>query len=148
MTEQAEKLITGGCLCGWIRFEAHGPIDFPHVCSCVHCKRRSGAPMQAWIDVPSEGFRWTGPGGEPTWYRPHPDSHPKAKRGHCAKCGSNLAAHDDGDGNPMGLTIMCLDNDSIVPTHHSSKDQAVDWLPLVPWDGAADRHDQHAAVTR
>ncbi|NUS73136.1 MAG: GFA family protein [Corynebacteriales bacterium] len=127
MTEQGPH--TGGCLCGNIRYEAVGPIDFPHVCSCEHCQRRSGAPVTAWVDVPIDGFRWLGPGGEPTWYYTFSDT----KRGFCAICGSSVSAQDEG-ADTMGLAMMSLDEHRhIVPQSQSFRNDAVSWLPHVPW---------------
>ncbi|MGY1982397.1 GFA family protein [Nocardia gipuzkoensis] len=39
--------VNGGCLCGNIRFSATGDPDFPHLCSCEHCQRLSGAPVMS-----------------------------------------------------------------------------------------------------
>lgn len=58
------QTLHGGCLCGNIRFSATGDPDFPHLCSCAHCQRLSGAPVMSWVSLPDNGFEWTGPGGE------------------------------------------------------------------------------------
>lgn len=142
MTQQPETPITGGCLCGKIRYAATGPIDFPHVCSCGHCQRLSGGPMQAWVDVPLEGFSWTGPGGEPIWY----NTFPTTKRGFCPTCGSSVSAYDDG-GEAMGLTMMSLDDHgTITPTSQSFKQDGVSWLPLIPWQQVHDEKPERAAA--
>ena len=117
----------GGCLCGNIRYRATGESDFPHVCWCVHCQKLSGSPVKSWVDFPVDGFTWTGPGGEPKWYR----TWPTTKRGFCPECGSSFAAIDD-DGTMMGVTIVSLDEPAgLIPTHQSFKENAVPWLALI-----------------
>ncbi len=55
-TIDAEAL-TGGCLCGRIRFFVVGGPDYPDVCSCPHCQQRAGGPMQSWVSFPLAGLR-------------------------------------------------------------------------------------------
>jgi hypothetical protein len=124
-------MMTGGCLCGNIQYVASGPPDFPHVCSCPHCQRLSGGPIMAWVDLPLDGFAWTGPGGEPSWYFTFPDS----RRGFCPNCGSNLCAQDSG-ADTICVTIVTLDDHTqLRPLSQSFKDNAVSWLPTVPVEG-------------
>jgi len=115
----------GGCLCGHIRYRAEGEMAFPHLCSCDHCQRLSGAAAMSWVDFAVDGFKWTGEGGEPTWHK----TWPTTSRGFCPECGSSVAGHDD-DGERMGVTIMSLDDSSdVIPIHQSSADNAVSWQP-------------------
>ncbi|MFG1648451.1 GFA family protein [Micromonospora sp. NPDC049275] len=122
---------TGGCLCKKIRFVVVGKPDYPHVCSCPHCQKRAGGPMQSWVGFPLAGLRWTGEGGEPTWFDTFKG---ETKRGFCPTCGSHVAAFDYGD-TTIGITISALDNQDdprLVPVNQSFRDDAVDWLPQVP----------------
>ena len=49
--------ITGGCLCGWIRYEATGdPYNITH-CHCLDCRRSSGAPFVTWATFKRNAFR-------------------------------------------------------------------------------------------
>jgi hypothetical protein len=121
---------TGGCLCGKIRFVVAGDADYPHVCSCPHCQKRAGGPMQSWVGFPLEGLRWTGDGGEPTWYDTFPD---ETKRGFCPTCGSHVAALDYGD-TTIGINVSALDHQddpALVPVNQSFRGDAVSWLPQV-----------------
>ena len=122
---------TGGCLCGKIRFVVTGEPDYPHVCSCTHCQKRAGGPMQSWVGFPLAGLRWTGEGGEPTWYDTFPS---ETKRGFCPTCGSHVAAFDYGD-TTIGINLSALDNQDdprLVPVNQSFRGDAVPWLPQVP----------------
>nr|WP_245902058.1 GFA family protein [Phreatobacter oligotrophus] len=81
----------GGCLCGNVRFEATGPADYPHTCSCRMCQRHSGALTACWVEFPRDAVKWTGPEGAPSTYR----SSDGSSRAFCSTCGSSLGAIDD-----------------------------------------------------
>lgn len=122
---------TGGCLCGNIRFTVTGAPDYPHVCSCEHCQKRAGGPMQSWVSFPMSGLAWTGEGGEPTWFDTFPEV---TTRGFCPVCGSHVAAIDYGDAM-IGINMTALDDQTgqdLLPVNQSFRDNAVTWLPQVP----------------
>ncbi|WP_208539348.1 GFA family protein [Algihabitans albus] len=85
------RVYAGGCLCGAIRFEAEGPVERPHTCSCKMCQRHAGALTAAWVEFPEAAVRWVGPGGAPSLYR----SSDASSRAFCPTCGSSLGAIDD-----------------------------------------------------
>ncbi|WP_369228497.1 GFA family protein (plasmid) [Streptomyces sp. R39] len=126
---EASQERTGGCYCGWIRFIAQGEPVYPHLCSCTHCQKFSGAPVMWWV-----GFAtviWTGEGGEPLWIWTFPD---EARRGCCPKCGTRVAAIDH-DVPEIGINVPALDDTTgadLVPVAQSFKDNAVPWLNTVP----------------
>ena len=41
--------ITGGCLCGSLRYAVAAAPTNPHFCTCRQCQRWSGAPVVAWV---------------------------------------------------------------------------------------------------
>ena len=77
----------GGCLCGAVRYIAHGPLRDVLVCHCVDCRRFHGGPGN-YTAVPKDrlelvverGLRW----------RRTPASDADAERGFCVECGSSL----------------------------------------------------------
>ena len=76
--------VTGGCLCGLIRFESkEAPIQ-GYYCHCTICQKAYGGLFSATVRVPGSGFKFTK--GEPKYYR----ATNFAKRGFCAKCGSPM----------------------------------------------------------
>jgi hypothetical protein len=85
------KTYLGGCLCGAIRFEAIGPAEKPHSCSCKMCQRHSGALTTCWVEFPKASVTWNGPLGIPAVYR----SSDYSNRAFCPKCGSSIGAIDD-----------------------------------------------------
>jgi Glutathione-dependent formaldehyde-activating enzyme len=61
------NVLTGGCLCGDIRYRiAAAPVDALY-CHCRMCRRAHGAPVVAWLAVPRAGFAVTA--GSPSSYR-------------------------------------------------------------------------------
>lgn len=120
-----EKTIyTGGCLCGAVRFEALGPANAPHQCSCKFCQRHTGALTASWAEFPRENVRWTGPDGVPMRYR----SSDASSRAFCAKCGSSLGAIDDDP--TIALLIGTFDDShapELKPQYHAFRDGKPSW---------------------
>ncbi|MBM3601987.1 MAG: GFA family protein [Alphaproteobacteria bacterium] len=104
--------LTGGCLCGSVRYRATTEPMNPHMCHCTMCQRASGAPMVGWISFPLDRFAFTS--GEPTYYR----SSPGIRRGFCVNCGSALVFHPDGRPR-IGITLASLDHpEAVSPKFH------------------------------
>ena len=114
----------GGCLCGWIRFEARGPSEKPHTCSCRSCQQHTGALTALWVEFPREQVIWTGEGGLPSIYR----SSEYSSRAFCARCGSSMGAVDD---EPVvALLVGTFDEPAMAelkPQHHSFEDCQPTW---------------------
>ena len=77
-------MIEGGCRCGAVRYKAEGEPAHHAVCHCRDCQMASGAPMVAWLAMPSEGFAITS--GEVASYTAPSGS----TRQFCAQCGTPL----------------------------------------------------------
>jgi hypothetical protein len=84
VVDMAAVRITGGCLCGDVRYEVTKAAIDSGYCHCKMCQRFSGAPIIAGATFPRDGVRFTK--GAPAYYR----SSPIAERGFCARCGSSL----------------------------------------------------------
>jgi hypothetical protein len=80
-------MISGGCLCGRVRYEADGEPLFGVVCHCRDCQRASGVGH-----VPVLGFRKSQfkVSGETTSFSTLGLSGRAAVRHFCAHCGSML----------------------------------------------------------
>jgi hypothetical protein len=50
-----EDIVTGGCLCGSVRYQTAMPVSPPAFCHCASCRRASGADAMAW-DRPADGL--------------------------------------------------------------------------------------------
>jgi hypothetical protein len=124
----SEASLTGGCLCGDIRFEADLPALKPHLCSCKMCQRHTGALSTAWLEFPRDAVRWVGPGSTPKQYR----SSPWSSRAFCPNCGSTIGAIDDKP--TVALALGAFDHPigkALSPVAHSFKSSAPRWWPRV-----------------
>ena len=76
-------MVTGGCRCGAVRYEADGTPDYSALCECNECRQSSGAFLTGWALFPIEAVRITGT----------PASHNSSgdvQRQFCATCGTGL----------------------------------------------------------
>lgn len=77
-------MITGGCHCGAIRYEADGEPLHHALCHCADCRRCAGAPMVGWIAFPADKVRLTA--GETAVYA----GSAHGRRHFCIQCGTGL----------------------------------------------------------
>ena len=54
------KRYTGGCLCGALRYEAHGEPLFAGHCYCSDCRRASGSGFIPFMGFSSSAVRFSG----------------------------------------------------------------------------------------
>jgi len=50
------RTITGGCLCGNVRYTADADPVVQGVCHCTDCQRQTGSPFSVFVGVPSAAF--------------------------------------------------------------------------------------------
>lgn len=119
----AEKTmpITGGCLCGAVRYEATEPPTGVGYCHCRLCQRATGAPHWLGAMIPVNAFRFTR--GAPKFYK----SSAWAERGFCAECGSPLIFRDGTATH--GVMVGTLDHPEDWPptTAHSGMESRIPW---------------------
>ena len=76
--------ITGGCMCGAIRYEATEPPQQGGYCHCRMCQKWTGNLFMSYAMFRSASFQFTQ--GEPKFYQ----SSALVERGFCANCGTQL----------------------------------------------------------
>lgn len=76
--------VTGGCLCGGVRYRVRGPLRPIVYCHCGQCRRTSGHFVAATA-APKDGLKFVADESL-EWY----DSSEFASRGFCKRCGSSL----------------------------------------------------------
>lgn len=102
-------LLTGGCECGAIRYEAEGaPLDAGW-CHCRICQRISGAPAQPWVIFAVGDFRYVK--GEPHVYH----SSNFGERHFCGACGASLGFQLRENAREVSINTGTLDDPSIAP---------------------------------
>jgi hypothetical protein len=80
--------LSGGCLCGAVRYTVSVPVKELRACHCTHCQKTSGAAGTVNAIVPSEAFRLTQ--GTPKRYDAKADSGRTLYRFFCGDCGSPI----------------------------------------------------------
>jgi hypothetical protein len=102
--------ISGGCLCGALRYEAKGEPMFAGYCCCDDCQKASGSGFIPFIGFPPGALNVTGPH---TIYQMHHADGRTSERFSCAKCASLVFGGEPG--NPHGNTIYAgtLDDTSL-----------------------------------
>jgi hypothetical protein len=122
MTE--EKVFTGGCLCGRVRYEARDPIDAGY-CHCRLCQRASGAPVLAWAAFAQTIFLYYE--GEPATY----PSSAEGRREFCARCGTQIAFRDTRTPDRIDINVGSLDDPAVIePTYHIWIGSRIPWLEI------------------
>jgi hypothetical protein len=116
---------TGACLCGAIRYEIlYAAGDVVDYCHCEQCRRASGAPVLAWVEVAPERFRITQGDAKPF------ASSTRATRWFCPDCGTPLYMTDDA-GRSVGITLGTLDQpEAVRPTVHGWESERLEWFRI------------------
>ena len=124
MFQAMSDKITGGCLCGAIRYEATGkPYDSTH-CHCEDCRRSSGAPFVTWASFRRNEFRFTaGTPREIKWAT--------RLRYFCPDCGTPLMFATDPPSDELGITISTFDHpEKVTPADHTWVRDRLPWVQL------------------
>jgi len=79
-------MLTGGCLCGAVRFEIAGTLGPIIYCHCSMCRRATGSAFATNASVLASAFRIVAGASSITEY----ESSAGSVRAFCARCGSPL----------------------------------------------------------
>jgi hypothetical protein len=119
------KPVTGGCLCGAVRYEASVSPTDAHYCHCRMCQRAFGNAFATFVSFPLDKFRWVR--GRPKMYQ----SSKIARRGFCARCGTPLVFRNVYRDNRIGISIGSLDHPELAPPEiHWGIESIVPWLKI------------------
>jgi len=80
-----DALITGGCLCGAVRYAADRAPDYAGYCCCADCRRASGSGFIPFMGFPASALRFT---GATVQVRSTAFRGGEAVRNRCPSCGS------------------------------------------------------------
>jgi hypothetical protein len=117
--------MTGGCLCGAVRYRAGGAPRRTTHCHCQHCRRSSGAPFVTWSEFEAPGFVFVS--GTPASY----ESRPGVTRQFCAACGTQLTYRNADTPGSIDVTACSLDEAAgVVPEDHVWCDRMLPWIHL------------------
>jgi hypothetical protein len=126
-----ELPLTGGCLCGAVRYEVNEPLIGAGYCHCTRCQRRTGTAASPTALSVSGSVRvvrgadlvtvWEPEGG---WAKLF-----------CSACGSALFSRNPADHEQLGVRLGSFDEDpGVRSSYRQFVAYAAPWEPI-PDDG-------------
>ena len=121
------ETVTGGCMCGAVRYETTGESFGVIHCHCQSCRKHNGAPVVTLAGFKADQVKFSG--DERKIY----ESSPGVGRAFCGNCGTPLTW--EGDGGDLGpiveLHISTFDNpDALVPSAHAFYSERITWMDI------------------
>ena len=117
--------LTGGCLCGAVRYRVGEPPRWAAMCHCESCRRQSGAASVPFIGVARIALSFTGEA--PKGF----ESSPGVTRSFCGRCGSPIAYATDERPDEIDLFAGTLDDPGRAPpAFHVHTAERVAWLTI------------------
>ena len=123
--------LTGGCLCGGVRFEVTEPPQFASYCHCTRCQRRTGTAASAQARIVPGSLRIVQGADLVRSYHP-PGG---AWKEFCSVCGAALWSRAPDDPDPRSVRLGAFDADpGVRPAYRQFVAYAAPWEPI-PDDG-------------
>ena len=120
--------ITGGCLCGAVRYSAETDPPSVTVCHCRDCQKFTGSAFAALVMVPKEAMTLSGP--LKTFSSIGGSGNPILRQ-FCPECGSSIAEEPSGRPGMVILNIGTLDDPTVVrPGREIFRDAALPWVHI------------------
>lgn len=116
--------VTGGCLCGRVRYEADVFLHNGYICHCTICQKSTGQPAEITVLIKAGTLRF--PGERPRFF----NTSPGGRRGFCELCGSRLLwqARDPAEDWLTNLCIGSLDDPAAAQmAFHMYADTQLPW---------------------
>jgi hypothetical protein len=107
--EHPGQRLTGGCLCGALRYEAVGEPLFAGHCYCADCRKASGGGFIPFMGFASHAVRFTGATRQ---FRSAAASGREAVRNSCPICGSLVFGGEVGRDDSHTIYAGSLDDPS------------------------------------
>ena len=127
----SDRVLTGGCQCGAVRYRVKGPVEDIYHCHCAMCRRLQGALFGTYASYREENFELTTPEADLATY----DSSPGTHRLFCKACGCNIFGRADGMPGQVYVSVATLDGGAAPEgyrekLHHIFVGSKVPWYPL------------------
>ena len=127
-----ERPLTGGCLCGGVRFEVTKPLISAGYCHCTRCQRRTGTAASAQARTEAGSVKVTA--GEELLRAWDPGGGGFLKV-FCSACGSALWSEHPDDRSRRAVRLGAFDHDpGVRPSYRQYVEYAASWEPI-PDDG-------------
>jgi hypothetical protein len=124
-------MVSGGCLCGAIRFEVARFVGPFELCHCSRCRKASGSAFAAMIGVKAEDFSWISGVEEIRRYEAPVEKYPPGFRtAFCRSCGSPMPSFE-ADDDWFEIAAGILDDDpGFRPDRHIFVDCGSAWYEI------------------
>jgi hypothetical protein len=120
--------MTGGCLCGSVRYACESDPLMCVTCHCKNCQKQAGSSLSVIVMVPETAVSHE---GELTTYNDTGDSGATVRRQFCPACGSPVFTRVDSPPGMMFIKAGTLDDTSILkPQFHCYAKSKQDWVDL------------------
>src|SRR5258706_3900756 len=107
-------VVSGGCVCGAVRYRARGRPTVSMVCHCRTCTRPAGSTAVAWVTCAAADVSFVV--GKPAELR----SSPPVVRTFCETCGTPLTYVHADRPSQIDVTTCTLDEpEAFPPSHHA-----------------------------
>jgi hypothetical protein len=127
----ADLPLTGGCLCGGVRFEVDEPPISASYCHCTRCQRRTGTAASVQARIVPGSLRIVSGEELVRAFEPE-DGFPKE---FCSACGSALWSRNPDNPDALGVRMGAFDEDpGVRPSYRQYVAYAAQWEPI-PDDG-------------
>ena len=124
--------LTGGCLCGGVRYEIDAPPVSASYCHCTRCQRRTGTAASAQARLAPGSLRVVSGDELVGEWVPPDQGWPKC---FCSACGSALWSRSPTEAGVFSVRLGTFDTDpGIRPQYRQFVAYAASWEPL-PDDG-------------
>jgi len=118
--------ITGGCLCGAVRYTADADPSSVTVCHCLDCQKFTGSAFAALVAVQKDAM--TIEGRLKTFSSPGGSGQPLLRH-FCPECGSSIAEESARRPQMMILNVGTFDDPSVAkPGREIFRDGAWTWF--------------------
>lgn len=117
--------LSGGCLCGRVRFVTSGRPNRVGICHCLDCRKFHGALFHASAIFPESAVKIKG------------ETHDFHRRYFCPRCGSSVFSRT---GDEIEVNLGSLDSPNLfIPSYELWTIRRESWLPEFP---AANRYER------
>ena len=121
------SVVTGGCLCGGVRYEVRGRFLRANHCHCSRCRRHTGTAHSTQGRVRREDFRLVQGAELVRSYVPGGG----ATKAFCSVCGSSLFGGSWPEGDEVTIRLGSVDGDpGIRPQFHTFVGSKAGWWEI------------------
>jgi len=121
----SETAMTGGCMCGTVRFTARGAPNWVAHCHCSDCRRTTGAAFSTYAGYPLSAVRFD------TDEPPGRTSSSGVTRRFCPQCGTPISYESVRWADEVHLFVGTFDDPAqFQPAAHVYVSEQLPWLRL------------------